>query len=146
MSDPATTSISPPTGADVSAWLQSLGYDARPMVERLQVQGMQRHPQRRYDGAEYRGSSTSGETRFYLLGAFPWSYERNRRTVFRLPSDERDWFVATYSVENNTPPGYPFGEFFILAPWTAGEPIDAHERTPRPRVRLEWAADRGEPE
>lgn len=119
-------------GTDISSWLHSLGYDARPAVSPLRIGSVS------YVGAEYRHDTVQ---RLYLLGDLPACYRRSSRVVFRIPHDERDWFVATYSDAAPSHPNRPpFGPFFILHPWTAPEPIDRYERTPRKRVKCEWSA------
>lgn len=81
---------------------------------------------------------------FMLLGELPASYTRRKKTVYRLPGDERDWYVAGWvTTEVATDPRYADMHYdgrasFQLRPWAPkdGEAIDRHDRYERVEVRV----------
>ena len=97
-----------------------------------------------FEGAFYRETlAHNGEPytteKLYLVGTFPASYRRRRKTSYCFPGDEREWYVACYSPEVIKPEFaafHPFGKTFILAPWDvpSGEAIDKYETKPYTRV------------
>lgn len=84
-----------------------------------------------------------------LLGALPASYRRSRRTAYRFPGDERDWYVVSWtSREVATNPEfaryhYEGRESFQMRPWKVGEDgvqIDEYESYSRVKALVFQAA------
>jgi len=104
----------------------------------------------RYQGAFYRqivavapgcraydeGQRSHVVEALYLVGPLPAAYRRTRRTVFRLPGDGRDWYVAGYYPVDQPNEYHPLGRMLQLRPWTdpSGRAIDAWSERPYPRV------------
>lgn len=102
-------------------WLRSLGIaDARPVD--MVIKG------RRFVAVRYSHNDGTGREFIYALGVRPACHKRSGRTVFRVPDDERDWYIAahrdTYQGHLAVDQRYPM---FMLAPWTSRERIDAYE-------------------
>lgn len=98
-----------------------------------------------------RGDKQDGEAytqeAIYVVGPLPKLKAEGRSVVFtcQTPSgiEPHEWYVACYSNRNSradapnfghTPPPPPFGDFYILMPWTVAGKIDDHERHPYRRV------------
>jgi hypothetical protein len=84
---------------------------------------------------------TVNEEYIYLLGEIPKCRQKRQSLCFRFVDDERDWylsggysrFLIRYSRQEYKPfdPEYrPFGDFFMLQPWSSpdGTNIDTYER------------------
>lgn len=102
------------------------------------------------------------KTFVYVIGDHPLIYKKSgkeyakRGVCFRIPNDERDWYIASYfhpglhktyfKTEPKADPKYqPFGNNFLLSPWDIpGKPddkIDTYERKPYERrdIKVEAA-------
>ncbi len=79
-------------------------------------------------------------TAIYVLGDLPPAYNRRKSTAFRLPNDDKDWYIASYSTQEaleKHPEYYPFGSHFLLCPWEAEFPkIDTYEKHTYQRVDI----------
>src|SRR5271166_6187115 len=73
-----------------------------------------------YEAAQY---NQHGDERLYCIGKLPACYIRSTHTVFLFPNDHRDWYVASFITARHITEAvarfHPFGETFILIPWTA---------------------------
>jgi hypothetical protein len=100
-----------------------------------------------YQGASY----TTGRGEWlYLIGDIPASFKASRKVCFRIPGDDRDWYVAgwwqggdnvfTGETEEELRERYhPFGYYVLLNAWdedALGETIDRHETTPYRRMNI----------
>lgn len=89
-----------------------------------------------------RGERKDGEqyTRevVYLLGDLPREYKRTTRIAFRLPEDQRDWYLACYHDGRDAPNKPPFTPNFMLMPWDVDQAIDHYETIngKKPRTRI----------
>jgi hypothetical protein len=119
--------------SNLTDWLNSLGIDdARAMT--LTIRGTT------YEAARYRDPKhPDAPERIYVIGRLPSCYRRSTHTVFLFEGDPHDWFVCAYMpadrLNDEITQLHPFGETFILTPWTHAEPIDRHEPRPYSRVR-----------
>lgn len=94
-----------------------------------------------YIGAYYTDKQT-GDRCLYLLGERPPS--SHRRTVYRFPNDEGDWYLAGYidqpRINSENRQYHPFGPWFQIRRWPhekLGHRIDHTERYDlKPRKRM----------
>lgn len=64
----------------------------------------------------------------YLVGALPKSFIKHK-AYYRMPDDDRDWYVGLYYDGYDKNQYHPFGANCILMPWTSPTRIDEYERT-----------------
>ncbi len=139
----------------IGDWLAGLGgvFDVVPMTVQI---GKTCYPAARYQQtckvpensqAWLRGEREYVRDMIYCVGARPACYRRSDKTCFRFIGDSRDWYIASYVLDDvASNPQYseyhPFGEAFQLAPWAVmdGTAIDHYEPKPYARVAtVQWA-------
>ena len=112
---------------DMKAWLEGLGHThVKAVTLRIGAET--------FSGCAYSNNHLDGHEAMVLLGPLPTSYRRSHRTVYRMPGDTRDWFVACYSGSADITEYQPWGRQFVLHPWTCDDPIDRYEEKPYRRI------------
>jgi hypothetical protein len=92
--------------------------------------------------AAMRGDPPDTREALYVLGALPKCYVSRSKTVFVIPGDSREWYVAGYVRQYDLLSEYaayhPFGAHFRLMPWVApdGRKIDCGDEHPYTRVPI----------
>ena len=79
-------------------------------------------------GERKHGEEYTDSGRIFLVGSLPKCYQRKPNgTCFVFPRDMRDWCIGTYATAETVKDSryaeyHPFGETFILMPWSAPVP------------------------
>ncbi len=111
---------------DVANWLRSLKNTSRVRACRLTI-GKQT-----WEGAAYHDDNfPDKDISFYFVGELPSAKRRRPKSAcFRLPDDERDWYVAAYWQEYKEEFArfHKFGINWMLSCWNLPERIDQYER------------------
>lgn len=98
-----------------------------------------------YIGAKYNNPFIQNRLFVYVIGDHPHTRTRNGKlytrgnVCYNLPDDSTDWYVAgyfhpeiikTYFKREVTadPKHHPFGNNFLLTPWTLEDAIDKYEK------------------
>ncbi len=94
-----------------------------------------------YDAAFYDDSALTPATRLYVVGVRPPERVAGAKVCYRVPGDDRDWYVAAFIDE--VPDQFKEFHFegaanFILCAWDVpkGDTIDQYEHRPYTRVTL----------
>ena len=102
----------------VAEWLESLEdvTEVEPVTLTIGTQT--------WEGAVY---TLRGQRSYYLAGDLPKSYA-GQRTCYRLPGDDRDWYVACYMEADRLTPEFKqhhsFGANWMMRCWTVSGKID----------------------
>jgi len=89
-----------------------------------------------WQGAVY---TEAGRVSYYLIGDRPASHRR-ARVCYRLPDDERDWFIACYiddftNLTESQNTYHPFGNNWVMKCWDCDGSIDEYAEKPYKRMK-----------